>query len=147
VKNSGGELELWYNTRKWNAYTAYTYTQGSVTTKYDASGFVKTNDTSYNNLYRVPVHAISSSIHYTVNKNWVVGTLVKYVGERQEPVYNAAPKPLTSYVTIDLSGQYHFNQQIRAFADLRNITNAAYFDVLGYNNRRFNFTVGLAVRL
>lgn len=147
ISNSGGELELWYNSAKWNVYTAYTYTKGSVTTRYDAFGLLKTSDTTFNNLYRVPAHAISSSVSYTINKRWMIGTLLKYAGKRLEPVYAQAPKELASYFTADLNAQYHVSNKVRAFVDLKNIGNTEYFDVLGYNNRRFNFTLGLNIHL
>jgi vitamin B12 transporter len=33
------------------------------------------------------------------------------------------------------------------FLDLKNITNQKYFDILGYNSRKFNFMAGVSVNL
>jgi vitamin B12 transporter len=95
----------------------------------------------------VPDHAFNGLVSYSVSKSLAVSTVLKYVGKRYEPIYAASPKQLDDYVTIDLAGQYSFSQGLKAFIDLKNITNTKYFDVLGYNSRRFNFTVGATLSL
>jgi vitamin B12 transporter len=146
-KNSGLELEFNYETAKWKIASNYTYTKGKVSSGYSESGDKLSEDTVYNNLYRVPDHAFNGLVSYNVSKALSVSTVVRYVGKRYEPVYAASPKQLDDYFTIDLAGQYSFAQGFKAFIDLKNITNTKYFDVLGYNSRRFNFTVGATLSL
>ena len=142
-KNYGVEMELNYVTAKWNIASSYTYTKGKVTSGYSASGDRLAKDTTYNNLYRVPASAFNVLASYNFTAKISASTLLKYVGKRLEAVYLSAPKQLNDYFTIDLAWQYRFNENIKAFVDLKNITNKKYFDVLGYNSRRFNFTAGV----
>jgi vitamin B12 transporter len=146
-KNRGLELEFNYEAAKWKIASNYTYTKGKVSSAYSESGDKLSKDTVYNNLYRVPDHAFNGLVSYSVSKSLAVSTVLKYVGKRYEPIYAASPKQLDDYVTIDLAGQYSFSQGLKAFIDLKNITNTKYFDVLGYNSRRFNFTVGATLSL
>jgi vitamin B12 transporter len=146
-KNSGLELEFNYESAKWKIASNYTYTKGKVSSTYSESGDKLSKDTVYNNLYRVPAHAFNGLVSYNVSKSLAVSTVLKYVGKRYEPVYAARPKQLDDYVTIDLAGQYSFSEGLKAFIDLKNITNTKYFDVLGYNSRRFNFTIGATLSL
>lgn len=142
-KNYGAELEFTYAREKWNISANYTYTKGKVSSGYTESGDQLAKDTTYQNLYRVPDHAFNAFITYNFTSKFLVSSLFKYVGKRWEPVYASAPRQLDDYFTIDLAGQYHFSQNLKAFVDLKNITNTHYFDVLGYNARRFNFMAGV----
>jgi len=146
-KNSGAEFEASYRNKKWNATANYTFTQGKIKSAYDETGSHLATDTSFNNLYRVPKHAANLFAFYNFTPKFSAGTLLKFVGKRLEPVYASAPLVLDSYYTIDLSAAYRFNKSIRFFADLKNITDQVYFDVSGYNSRRFNGTVGLSLNL
>lgn len=146
-KNSGVEAELNYENEKWSLYSNYTFTKGSVSSGYTESGTQLTKDITYHNLYRVPDHALNTLVTYHITKKLSATTLLKYVGKRFEPVYAAAPQSLDAYLTIDLAGQYRFNQNVKAFVDLKNLTNKRYFDILGYNSRRFNFSAGVSLSL
>jgi vitamin B12 transporter len=79
-----------------------------------------------------------------LNKKLELATLMKYVGKRFEPIYGSAPKQLDDYYTVDLSAHYRISSTTRAYIDLKNVTDQKYFDVLGYNSRRFNFAAGVA---
>ncbi len=50
---------------------------------------------------------------------------------------------MEGYYTIDLYAGYQFSKAIKAFADFKNVTAQRYFDVRGYNARRFNFMAGV----
>lgn len=142
-KNYGVEIELNYANAKWNIASNYTYTKGNILSGYSQSGDRLAKDTTYNNLYRVPSNAFNVLTSYRFTNKISASTLFKYVGKRLEPVFASAPKQLMDYFTIDLAWQYRFNQNIKAFVDLKNVTNKKYFDVLGYNSRRINFTAGV----
>ena len=146
-KNYGAETEFTYTGEKWNISVNYTFTKGKISSAYSESGDRLTKDTSYNNLYRVPQNAVNIFASYLLNKKIIFSSLIKYVGKRLEPVFAAAPKTLNDYFTIDVSGQYRFNEGVRIFVDLKNITDQKYFDVLGYNSRRFNFNAGVNINL
>ena len=144
-ENTGVEVEFNYETDKWHVSSNYVYTKGKVSSAFSESGELLSKDTTYKNLYRVPDHAFNSFVSYNFSKALSVSTLLKYVGKRLEPVYAAAPKQLEDYITVDLAAQYQFSKNIKAFVDFKNITNKKYFDVLGYNSRRFNFSTGVGL--
>lgn len=146
-KNSGIELEFNYEVEKWSIASNYTFTKGKVSSGYTEGGMQLPKDTAYKNLYRVPDHAFNAFITYAFNKKISLSSLLKYAGKRFEPVFASAPKELDAYFTVDLTGQYRFNANLSAFVDLKNITNKRYFDVLGYNSRKFNFTAGINLSL
>lgn len=146
-KSYGGELEAEYKSSAWSVRFNYTYTKGQITSNYSSAGDKLSKDTTYNNLYRVPEHAANAFVSYDITPKLSASTLFKFIGKRWEPIYNAAPKELDSYLTADISAQYRFNNQMRAFVDFKNITNQQYFDVLGYNTRKFNFTAGISINL
>jgi vitamin B12 transporter len=143
-KNYGVEFEFNLVKNKWSISSNYTYTQGKITSGYTETGNTLSKDTTYKNLYRVPDHAANIILGYKFNNKLELSTLLKYVGKRFEPVYGSAPKQLDDYYTIDLSAQYRINSTVRASIDLKNITNQRYFDVLGYNSKRFNLAAGVA---
>jgi vitamin B12 transporter len=68
----------------------------------------------------------------------------RFVGTRLKGQYDFGPNPMPQYYTIDFYAAYNVTPRIRLFADLRNITDQQYFDVPGYNSRRFNFTTGVS---
>ncbi|MER3471195.1 MAG: hypothetical protein C4330_07645 [Chitinophagaceae bacterium] len=146
-KTYGGELEADYKTQDWLLKVNYTYTKGQTTSNYSAEGNKRATDTTYSNLYRVPEHAANLFASYNVTKQLSVSSLLKFTGKRWEPIYGKAPKQLDSYFTVDLSAQYRFSNQLRAFVDFKNITNQQYFDVWGYTTRKFNFMAGLSINL
>ena len=57
-------------------------------------------------------------------------------------MYGLSPVTQEGYATIDLYGEYRFCKKLKGFVDLKNITNKQYFDIPGYNSRRFNFMAG-----
>jgi vitamin B12 transporter len=146
-KNYGMETEAAYQSEKWNVIMNYTFTRGKSTSRFTESGFGLSKDTTLNNLYRVPKHAANAFVFYNITPKLNVGTIIRYVGRRFEPVYAAAPKELDNYYTIDVSGSYNFNNKARLFADFKNITDQTYFDISGYNSRKFNMAAGIALTL
>ena len=142
-KNYGAEAEATYKTTRWNLLANYTFTQGKVTSGYSESGDALQKDTTYANLYRVPKHAVNLFAAYHITPKWHMAAAFQYRGKRWEPVYAAAPKPLDSYYTVDVSCRYRFNEHWQVFVDAKNITNQTYFDVLGYTTRKFNFMAGI----
>jgi vitamin B12 transporter len=146
-KNSGVETEINYEDEKWNVALNYTLTRGKITSEFSETGSKLREDTTFNNLYRVPKHAANAVLFYNITPKINIGTVIRIVGNRLEPVYGAAPITLDDYYTIDFSGSYSINPKMRLFADFKNITDQKYFDVSGYNSRRFNFNAGLSVNL
>jgi len=144
-KNHGIEWEGSYTAGRWQFDANYTYTAGKTISGYDETGTSMGKDTTYNNLYHIPKNVFNLSIGVYVKK-FNFKLQFKTVGKRLEPVYAAAPKTLNDYYTIDFYTGYDF-KKLRLFLDLRNISNQQYFDILGYNSKKFNFMAGLSFNL
>ena len=59
--------------------------------------------------------------------------------------FETEKKELAAYYTLDAHISYQAHQSVKVFADFRNVTNQQYFDVYGYNSRRFNFMAGAII--
>jgi outer membrane receptor protein involved in Fe transport len=54
-----------------------------------------------------------------------------------------APVRLEAYQVLDLSVEYKIRGNLRTFLDIRNLTDARYFDVLGFSARPLHFLTGV----
>jgi vitamin B12 transporter len=120
----------------------YTYIDGQITSRL-ASG----KDTSFFNLYRRPQHTINFTAAYQLCPKATVGAHVRSVGKFFEPKFGAAPIEMKGYYTLDFYGEYKPCEKLRLFADFQNITDQRYFDLRGFNSRRFNWSAGIALNL
>lgn len=146
-KNYGAEAELKIITGKLSIIANYAYTDGKTTAPYDGTGAPISKDTSYYNLYRIPKHAVNLQAGFQITPALYVSGQMRSVGQREEFVYGAAPEILKAYTTIDFYSEYKFHKKISVFIDLKNITNKTYFELLGYNTRKFNFMAGISFNL
>jgi len=150
ARDKGIELESQYRKDKWNLVLNYTYVTGEVNTvkySYDAPSFsyIKSGDTSYNYQFRRPAHSLNLTAGYQVTEKLFTSIHGRYAGKRFEPRFMQAPIEVDAYTVFDVYGEYRFSQKVRAFADLRNIFNAKYTDVMGFTTRPVNFLVGVNV--
>nr|MBA4167930.1 TonB-dependent receptor [Chitinophagaceae bacterium] len=147
-KKAGGfEIEAAYAGSRWNASANYTYTRATLTSGLDNTGFPVGKDTTMNLLFRNPSNVLNISAGVQVMSQFYVSANAHIAGKRFEPVYAAAPVKLNSYYTVDLYMEYKVCRKGKLFAAFRNITDQQYFELLGYNTRRFNFTGGLQLSL
>lgn len=145
--NYGVELEASYTYEKFKLTANYTYTDGKTTAAFDGTGKPLGKDTSYFNLYRIPKHSINLNAGIQATKAIYTSLQLHAVSKREEFIYGSTPETLKGYATIDLYGEYKFDNVIKVFLDLKNITNKQYLDFLGYNTRKFNFVTGISFRL
>ena len=139
----GFETEFRWTKKAFSLSANYAFTNGKTTSRYDGTGTPIGKDSSYFNLYRIPKHAINWRGSYTKNK-WVVQLSGRMASAREEFVYGATPLSMPGYTTFDLYGQYQLNKSgLRAFVDLRNLTNTRYEEIRGYTTRGFNVLVGI----
>ncbi len=99
------------------------------------------------NLYRRPNFTFNSILNLEILKGLEIMPSVRVVGTRIKGTYDAGPDTMPAYYTIDFYTGYKFSKSCKAFIDLRNITNQQYFDIVGYNSKRFNMMVGLRIGL
>lgn len=145
---AGLELEATYRKGRWDFAQNYTYVAGEVNTvgyRYDAGSFsyVPKGDTTYDNLFRRPRHSLNLDAGFRATDNLSIRLAARILGARLEPRFMAAPVRLDPYQVLDLSAEYRIRPTLRAFVDIRNLTNARYFDVLGFAARPIHFMTGI----
>lgn len=145
--NYGLEFEAQYRTGPFSFRGNYTYTDGQTTSPYDGTGVPLSKDTTYFNLYRVPKHAFNFHAGWQATPKFYLATQVRAVSKREEFIYGNSPATLEDYATIDFYVEYKFEKIMKVFMDLKNITNKEYFDILGFNSRKFNFSMGAVFNL
>jgi vitamin B12 transporter len=79
---------------------------------------------NYSNAFSVSAHLHTASHYY-------------------EAIYGSVPQRIDGYYTIDLYAQYKPVEYVAIFADARNITDQQYFELPGYNSKRFNIMAGV----
>lgn len=146
-ENYGAEVEANYLTNKLNISANYTYTGGKTKSAFDGTGAPIGKDTTYYNLYHIPKNAINLAAGFQITPAFYTSANLHMVSKREEFIYGSSPETLKGYTTIDVYGEYKFSRKFKAFIDLKNITNQRYFDLLGYNSRKFNFTAGINFQL
>lgn len=145
--DNGVELELtWKPINKLLVTANYTYVNGELTTK------VAGRDTSYFNLFRRPKNTVNLNAGFQATNKLFIGLNYRWVDKRQDLFYNnntfsTEVANLDAYYNLDLYVKYRVTPQIGVFAEARNLTDRTYFDLVGYNARRFNMMAGLRWQL
>lgn len=126
----------------------YTYIKGEVTTKTATPG----KDTTYDNLLRRPKHSFGATIGYQVTKNLYVSTNVYSYSKRDDLYFDdnfmQHPVELGSYALWNAYAEYKLAaNRVRIFADVKNITDAKYYEVYGYTTAGTTMNAGVAIRL
>jgi vitamin B12 transporter len=148
-KDHGFELEaVLHPTDQWSITANYSFVDGKIETLSKATG----KDTSFYNLYRRPKNTINTTIGYQATKALYASIGFRWVDKRQDPYFNPNTfateiKDLKSYYNADVYISYQAVKQVKIFTDFRNVTDQKYFDLYGYNSRRFNFMAGVMINL
>ena len=146
-KDNGFELEASFHpAAKWSITANYAFVNGKIETT------TQGKDTSFYNLYRRPKNAINTTIGYQATKKLYTSSGFRWVDKRQDVYFNPNTfgtdiKDLKAYYNADIYAAYQASPAVKIFVDLRNVTNQLYFDLYGYNSRRFNFMAGVNVNL
>ena len=135
--DNGIEAELSFSPTKTIFINAnYSYVDGNIKTNLIGK------DTSYFNLYRRPHNVFNLSINWQI-KEFVLAAKLHTTSFYYEAVYGSAPEKFDGYYTIDLYGEYKPAKNLVVFADARNVTDQKYFELPGYNSKRFNIMAGI----
>jgi vitamin B12 transporter len=146
-ENYGMEFEANYTNDRWTVAMNYTYTDGKTKSGFDGTGGPLGKDTSYYNLYRIPKNAFNLEIGFQATKHFYISSHLRAVSKREEFVYGSLPETQKGYATVDLYSEYGFCKSAKAFLDLKNLIGEKYFDIPGYNSKRFNFMAGINFQL
>lgn len=96
------------------------------------------------NFYLRPNFTFNSVLSIHPTEKLIISPSLRFVGSRLKGEYDEGPAKLQQYYNIDLYAGYNITSQFRAFVDMRNITNQRYVDIVGYNCRRANVSVGIS---
>ena len=136
-KDRGLELEASIDFGKVTLNANYVNLDGKIETK------TGTKDTAFFNLYRRPRQTINLNVGIELCKSWNMNIGVQSISKRYEFSYGNSPIEMPAYYVWNLYSTYSITKHIRAFVDLKNITDEKYSEVYGYNSRRFNFMAGV----
>jgi vitamin B12 transporter len=142
--DNGIEIEANSSVGKLNFWGNYTYLNGKITTE------IAGKDTTFNNLFRRPKNQLNLGAGYQINGKMFVSASLKSVGERTDRFYNSKTfgtdnVTMQAYTLLDIYADYKFTKSIKAYLDLKNITDATYADSYGYSTKPFNFMVGVSL--
>jgi vitamin B12 transporter len=141
--NYGVEVEATWNIRPIQFRANYAFTDGRTTGSYDGTGAPLGKDSSYFNLYRIPLHALNWQASFQKNQ-WTFQLSGRVASAREEFIFGAPPITMKGYATIDVYTEYRTKKKgLRFFADLRNLTNTRYEEIRGYNARGFTAVIGV----
>ena len=104
----------------------------------------ETNNVKIKNFYRRPNFTFNSSLTIQPIKQLTLMPSFRFVGNRLKGMYDAGAVKMPQYYTLDLYAGYNLTKQCRFFVDWRNLTDQKYSDIIGYNSRRANVTIGLS---
>jgi vitamin B12 transporter len=146
-KDHGIELEASYNFRKGTIKAFYSFVDGEITTR------LNNKDTSFFNLLRRPKHSFGFNFGVSIGKYFYISSNLGIFGERKDAWFDSQTfqnvnVTLKSYALWDLYIEYGFwNKRLKAFTDLRNITNSKYSEVAGFNTAGFTVFGGIRCNL
>lgn len=141
----GFEIEPTINFKdKIKLILSYSYVDGEVKTKNGSK------DTAYFNLLRRPKSSFGATLNYHITKKLFASAQVQNFGKRKDLDFSTSPSSIAdmkAYTLINFYAEYQLIPQLKLFADVKNIANTSYTEVLGYNTLGRNFNAGLSVRL
>ncbi|SOE20348.1 vitamin B12 transporter [Spirosomataceae bacterium TFI 002] len=141
-KDQGVELDVVQKVGSFRMNGNYTFLNGYAFVK-DAND----QDKKYN-LLRRPKNAFNVGIGYSVSPKLNLDANFQFTGSREDRFYNSTTFSteevnLASYGVLNVVANYDITKSFHVFANLRNITNAKYQEVYGFNSEPFNFKVGI----
>jgi len=122
----------------------YNFLDGELTSV-DATGSETTSD----NLIRRPTHSVGSSVTLRPTAGTLFRIDAEYNSERSDVFFNPVTfeqedVTLDPYTLVNLYGEYTFaNRQFTFFGDVRNLFNAEFTEIYGFNTTGFAATGGI----
>ncbi len=129
-------VEIAYNGKLTNdltAYANYTYTNSK--------------DNNGNELLRRPKHTANAGLSYQITEKFGSSVNVSYGGKRMDnyfsPTYSTHRTKLPSYILVNLGANYQVIPNLTIYANLNNLFDKKYENLLGYGQDGRNIYVGL----
>ena len=97
---------------------------------------------------RRPKNTYGATIGAQATADLYVSLNYKFTGKRVDSDFSTYPevnKTLKSYQLLDFYAQYTLvNKRLKIFADLKNLGNEKYTEIIGYRTMDFNANAGLS---
>jgi vitamin B12 transporter len=146
-KDKGVELEVTIRPiEQLTIKASYTYVTGDIHQRRNGK------DTSYYNLLRRPKNTVVASIGYQATKQLYISIGTQSLGKRSDlyfqpvPPYASLQKNLSAYTLLNAYAEYKLlDGKVRLFADAKNLTDADYTEVYGYNTPGINIQGGFRI--
>ncbi|MEJ5994914.1 TonB-dependent receptor [Pedobacter sp. Du54] len=137
-KNKGFEIEPGVKLGKVSVNTYYAYVEGKQISVADVSDV----------LLRRPKHTYGATIGAQASENLYLSLNYKFTGERIDSDFSTYPsvnKTLNSYQLLDFYVQYTWvNKHLKIFANVKNLGDEKYTEIIGYRTMGFNANAGLS---
>jgi vitamin B12 transporter len=147
-KDKGFELEAALTpTDKWTVKASYMYVTGDIHQTRNGK------DTSFYNLLRRPKHTITGTVGYQATKQLYLALTAQSLGKRNDLFFDpntfaSSTVDLKAYTLLNAYAEYKLaDGKLRLFADAKNITDAKYTEVYGYNAPGFTINGGFRINL
>ena len=101
------------------------------------------------NRVRLPKHRANATLGYDISENTLVSLNYQYVGSRTDTdfsVFEDVALDAFSLVDVYLSHQFK-KDKVRVFANITNILDEDYEEIIGYSTRGRNFSLGVNLTL
>ncbi|WP_203255728.1 TonB-dependent receptor plug domain-containing protein [Hyunsoonleella ulvae] len=98
---------------------------------------------------RIPKHKANASIGYAICESTFASLNYQFVGERTDTNFSTfVNEDLSAYSLIDLYFSHKIlKDKVKVFANITNLLNEDYFEILGYTTRGRNVSLGLNLNL
>jgi vitamin B12 transporter len=143
--DNGFEIEATVNPfERFTFKASYTYVTGSIQQSRNGK------DTSYYNLIRRPKNSITALAGYQFTPRLFVSLSAQSLGKRNDLYFGATTTTvnLKAYTLLNMYAEYKLlTNNLRLFADAKNLTDANYVEVYGYNAMGININAGFKINL
>lgn len=137
-KDKGFEIEPSAKFNKFTVKAYYAYVEGKQISGTTVTDF----------LLRRPKNTFGANVGIQATPEFYIGINYKFTGERMDSDFSTYPsvnKTLDSYQIVDAYTEYALaKRRIKIFADLKNLTNAQYTELIGYRTMGFNMNAGVS---
>ncbi len=99
---------------------------------------------------RIPKHKINASFEHDFSQKTFGSLAFQYVGKRTDTNFSTFPfqdEALQSFSLLDVYFSHQLKYNLKVFANITNILNEDYTEVIGFSTRGINFRVGFNLTL
>ena len=101
------------------------------------------------NRVRLPKHRANATLGYDVAKNTLVSLNAQYVGKRTDTDFSIFEDvELDAFSLVDVYISHRFKcEKVKVFANITNLFNEDYQEIIGYSTRGRNYSLGVNITL